>query len=108
MTLYSIIFNVQGDDSEWAVDWHPEEDRWKLTCRDHSIFRRWYGYGNMDNNSYGKAAYLAILKAFQLSGDIVKLEDVAQMSPRSLAILGANNPVSKTIGDNRKASEVAN
>ena len=105
-STYSIDFEIEGDNDTWAADWDYENKRWELSYMETiSTFRRWDKHREMIDDKYGRIAFETIVERFGLPVGVL-LEEVARMSPRELSRLGTKDPVSCTIGDDRRASEV--
>ena len=103
---YSILFKIEGDNDTWAADWYSDRKRWTLSYMEfYTTFHRWYGCGDMKNDEKGMAALRAIAEEFGLP-KMISLEEVAMMSPCELSKLGTKDPLSCTMRDDRRASEV--
>jgi len=102
---YSVLYHIEGDEDEWAVDWDwHERGRWARSFRENGLGHKWEYIGGMDER-----AYRALINHFRLEGREREfpLGKIVKMSPARLAEISNTNPESHTLGDHRRALEVA-
>jgi|SRR3989338_2477690 len=103
MTAYSLYYNVGEEQDYYALDWNWQKERkWTISTKGYCS-NKWENLGELD-----EIAYKTLLEHFGLEKreNEFSIDKIAKMSPLELAKIGGKNPLSYTIGDHRKASEV--
>lgn len=103
MTMFSVHYIPPDEDetTDFAADWGRVKGKWTTSNAEYGSGRRW----NFED-TFGEPAYQGVLMAFGLKETEISLEKLVVTSPAQLAEIGKNDPLSYTIGDKRKASEV--
>jgi len=115
--VFSIPFDLEEEDSIWAVDWDWHgSGSWEVSRRDYGVGHAWESWGpivkmdvkhNTHNLKISSQALLGLLRSFGISlSDTLTPDKIFRMSPRELARLGTKDPESYTLSDHRRASEV--
>jgi hypothetical protein len=103
--IYSLTYEspYHGDLDDFAADWGRISGKWTTSTREYGLGHVWEFSDKFDN-----VAYMAVLKHFHLQDrkDEFPLEVIKRKSPSELAKISGVNPLSCTLGDKRRASQV--
>jgi len=100
--MFSVYYDSPyEDDDDYTIDWGRKPSCWTTSCKEYGL-----GHGWEFSDDFTQVAYKGLLKAFGIPEDKFTLEETRTMSPRELVMNGGHNIRSRTLGDERVASNV--
>jgi len=80
-----IVYSLNRDDDEYAVQWWKSEGRWVSRCCEYGDISRKWSIEQFDENDYH-----AILHVYGLKENNISLQKAETMSPNKLQALAKN------------------